>query len=131
MLKKSSFIYSGIIVIILFTALSGCGVTSRSNQKDMSQWERDYRRDYNNRLNYNERRINELKESRHRERVYVIETRNNDMKRKLDTFRGNSRDEWDSFKRGFNRDMRKVEKSIKSFAKNSNWNNKNKNNKKR
>jgi len=98
----------------------------------MSQWERDYRRDYNNRLSYNERRINELKDSRHRERIYVIETRNNNMKKRLDSFKGNSRNEWDSFKREFNRDMRKVEKSIKSFTKsNNNRNNSDRNNKKR
>ncbi|HCT93217.1 MAG: hypothetical protein A2X19_03815 [Bacteroidetes bacterium GWE2_39_28] len=132
MFKKSFFIYSGIIVIILFTALSGCGVSSRSRQNNMSQWERDYRRDYNNRLSYNERRINELKDSRHRERIYVIETRNNNMKKRLDSFKGNSRNEWDSFKREFNRDMRKVEKSIKSFTKsNNNRNNSDRNNKKR
>lgn len=132
MFKKSFSIYSGLIVIILFTALSGCGVSSRSRQNNMSQWERDYRRDYNNRLSYNERRINELKDSRHRERIYVIETRNNNMKKRLDSFKGNSRNEWDSFKREFNRDMRKVEKSIKSFTKsNNNRNNSDRNNKKR
>ena len=128
MFKKPLFIYSGIIVIILFTALSGCGVSSRSRQNNMSQWERDYRRDYNNRLSYNERRINELKDSRHRERIYVIETRNNNMKKRLDSFKGNSRNEWDSFKREFNRDMKQVEKSIKSFSKNNNWNKNNSNN---
>lgn len=129
MLKKSIYIYYGIIAIVLLTAITGCGVSSRRNQDNMSQWERDYRRDYNNRLNYNERRINELKESRHQERVYVIEKRNNDMKRRLDTFKGNSRNEWDSFKREFNRDIKKVEKSIKNFSKNNNWNKKNNSNK--
>ena len=39
------------------------------------------------------------------------------MRRRLDSFKGNSRNEWDSFRYEFDRDMKAVEKNIKDFNK--------------
>ncbi|MDP3436732.1 MAG: hypothetical protein Q8S04_05775 [Bacteroidales bacterium] len=122
-----------IVIIISITILSGCGLTVRQQPVKSRAWSRDYRIEYNQRLSHNERRINDLKSSNHRDRVYVIEARNNNMKRRLDSFKGNSRNEWDSFKREFDRDMRSVEKSIKDFnkGKKNNKNSNNRNNRRR
>ncbi|PKP00333.1 MAG: hypothetical protein CVU13_02165 [Bacteroidetes bacterium HGW-Bacteroidetes-8] len=106
-----------IVILISITILSGCGLTIRQQPVRSRAWDRDYRIEYNQRLSHNERRINDLKSSNQRDRVYVIEVRNNNMKRRLDSFKGNSRNEWDSFKHEFDRDMRSVEKSIKDFNK--------------
>ncbi len=119
-----------IFTLISITILSGCGLTIRKQPVRSRAWDRDYRIEYNQRLSHNERRINDLKSSNHRDRVYIIEVRNNNMKRRLDSFNGNSRNEWDSFKHEFDRDMRSVEKSIKDFNKgkknNNNSDNRNK-----
>lgn len=113
MYRRYKLLVPGIIIYALFMALPGCSVSKRGDYANTSQWEQEYRREYANQLNYNEKRIHELKDSRDWERISVIEERNNKMKRKLESFKGNSRNEWDSFKRGFNREMRKVEKGIK------------------
>jgi len=119
-----------IVITISITVLSGCGLTVRQQPARSRSWNRDYRIEYNQRLSHNERRINDLKSSNHRDRVYVIEVRNNNMKRRLDSFKGNSRNEWDSFKREFDRDMRSIEKNIKDFNKGKNKD-KNKNSRRR
>jgi len=122
-----------IVILISITILSGCGLTLRQQPVRSRAWDRDYRIEYHQRLSHNERRINDLKSSNHKDRVYVIEARNNNMKRRLDSFKGNSRNEWDSFKREFDRDMRSVEKSIKDFnkGKKNNKNSNNRNNRRR
>jgi len=77
----------------------------------------DHRRDYDHRFQNNDRRISELRNSQHRDEVLVIEVRHNNMKKKLNEFKGNSRQEWNSFKREFNHDMKKVDKSLRGFSK--------------
>jgi len=116
-----------IVIIISVTVLSGCGLTIRQHPSRSRGWDRDYRIEYNQRLSHNDRRINDLKSSNHRDRAIVIEVRNNNMRRRLDSFKGNSRNEWDSFRYEFDRDMKAVEKNIKDFNK-ANKKSKNKNN---
>jgi len=120
MLKKLIIRKIAVMGIISALALSGCGLTV-SNQPSHSRggFNPDHRREYQTRLTENDRRIGELRESRNNEDVFVIEVRNNNMKKKLNEFNGKTEQEWISFKIGFNQEVREIERSLKSFPKNN------------
>ena len=118
MKKITTFKHIAAIGIIGAMFLSGCGVTVREhpNRPGMG-YSYDHRRDYDNRFQNNDRRIAELRNSQHRDEVLVIEVRHNNMKKKLNEFKGNTKQEWNSFKREFDHDMKDVDKSLKGFSK--------------
>ncbi len=113
---KSLFAFA----IIASLALSGCGVTVRQHPRHVKHvvYVPEYRRDYEVRFNNNDRRISELRESRHRDQVVVIEVRNNNAKRRFNEFKGQSKQEWNAFKHELDRDVRAVEKSLRKISKN-------------
>jgi hypothetical protein len=106
-----------VVIVIAVTVLSSCGTSKRKQTAKSGAWSRDYRVEYNQRLSHNDRRINDLKISNHRDRVSAIEARNYNLKRKLDSFKANSRNEWEYFRREFNRDLKSIDKSIRDFNK--------------
>ncbi|MDD4293649.1 MAG: hypothetical protein PHI95_06975 [Bacteroidales bacterium] len=118
--KISTFKHIAAIGIIGAMFLSGCGVTVREhhNRPGMG-YSHDHRRDYDHRMQNNDRRIAELRNSNHRDDVLVIEVKHNNMKKKLNEFKGSTRHEWNSFKREFNHDMKDMDKSLKGFSKKS------------
>jgi hypothetical protein len=106
-----------VVIVIAVTVLSSCGTTKRNQTSKTDAWDNDYRVEYNQRLSHNDARINDLKISNHRDRVSAIEARNYNLKRKLDSFKANSRNEWEYFRREFNRDLKSIDKSIRDFNK--------------
>ena len=118
MIKKIITKKLAVIGIISAIALSGCGLTvSHSPNHYNNGRYNNYRSEYQLRIDNNDRRIAQLRTSGYRDDVFVIETRNNDMKKKLNEFNGNSEQEWKAFKTGFNVEVRGVEKSLKNFPK--------------
>jgi hypothetical protein len=118
MKKTSTFKHIATLVIIGAIILSGCGVTVREHQNRPNRGHSlDHRRDYDNRLHNNDRRIAELRNSKHRDEVFVIEVKHNNMKKKLNEFKGNTKQDWNIFKKKFNHDMKKIEKSLNKFSK--------------
>lgn len=118
MKKISIFKHIAAIGIIGALILSSCGVTVREEYNRPNRgYSHDYRRDYDYRLQNNERRIAEYRNSHRQDEVLVIEVRHNNMKRKLNEFKGNTKQEWDSFKREFNHDMKDLDKSLRGFKK--------------
>ncbi|MFA5849172.1 MAG: hypothetical protein WC833_04780 [Bacteroidales bacterium] len=120
MLNKSIIKSLFAVVIIASLALSGCGVTVRQHPRHVRHvvYVPDYRRDYEVRFNNNDRRISELRESQHRDKIVVIEVRNSNAKRRFNEFKGESKQEWTAFKRELDRDVRAVEKSLKKISNN-------------
>jgi len=120
MLKTSIIKSLFAVAIFASLALSGCGVTVRQHPRHVRHvvYVPDYRRDYEVRFNNNDRRISELRESQHRDKVVVIEVRNSNAKRRLNEFKGESKQEWDAFKHEMDQDVKAVEKSLKKISKN-------------
>lgn len=118
MKKISTFKHIAAIGIIGALFLSSCGVTVREEHNLPNRgYSNDYRRDYDYRLQNNERRIAEYRNSHRQDEVLVIEVRHNNMKRKLNEFKGNTKQEWNSFKHEFNHDMKDLDKSLRGFKK--------------
>jgi len=118
MIKLSMFKHIAAIGIIGVMIFSGCGVTVRQHHaRPNAGYYQHNSREYDYRLQNNERRIASLRNSQHRDEVIVIEVKHNNMKRKLHEYKGTTRHEWDSFKREFNHDMKGLEKSLKGFSK--------------
>jgi hypothetical protein len=76
-------------------------------------------------INANEKRIDKLKikikaanqdlKVKYDKEVVVLEQNNADLKKKLNEYKYESKDKWNEFKKGFNRDMDKVGRSIENF----------------
>jgi hypothetical protein len=47
--------------------------------------------------------------------IVVLEQKNSDLKKELREYKYESKDKWEEFKQGFNRDMKSVGNSIKNF----------------
>jgi len=85
-----------------------------------------YRFEANARIAQNELEINNLKSrlnsstkkptEEYRRQILELEQQNKDLKRKIADYRGDSRDNWYSFKAEFNRDLDELGKSLKNFA---------------
>lgn len=118
MLKLSTFKHIAAIGIIGAMIFAGCGVTVRQHHaRPGTGYYQHNSRQYDYRIQNNERRIANLRNSQHRDEVIVIEVRHNNMKKKLREYKGTTRHEWDSFKREFNHDMKELDKSLKGFSK--------------
>ena len=79
-------------------------------------------------INANEKKIEEFKvkiktagkdvKAKYDKEVVVLEQKNVDLKKKISDFKYESKDKWEEFKQGFNRDMDIVGKALKDlFAK--------------
>ena len=107
-----------VLGIISSIALSGCGLTvSHSPNHYNNGRYQNYRSEYQMRIDNNDRRIAQLRTSGYRDDIIVVEVRNNNMKKKLNEFNGKSEQEWNSFRTGFNLEVKDVEKSLKHFPK--------------
>jgi len=84
-----------------------------------------YRKQYNDSIAANQRSIDELnariadekaeRREEDKKRAAELETKNSEMKRKLDEFKASTKADWESFKTGFNHDMHELGQSIKDF----------------
>ena len=118
MKRTSTFKHIAALGIIAVMILSGCGVAVQDHHNRPNRgYSHNHRRNYDYRLDNNGRRINEYKQTKYRDEVLVIEVRHNNLKRKLDEFKGNTKHEWHSFKQDFNHDMKEMNKSLKRFPK--------------
>ena len=106
------------IAIISVIILSGCGVT-RSDHPSNSYngYYNSNIRSHKNRIDRNERRIIELRNSQHKDKVAIIEIRHNKVKGQVNEFKGKSSKEWKSFKKQVNKDIKEVGKSLKKINK--------------
>lgn len=118
MIKLSTFKHIAAIGIIGVMIFSGCGITVREHHaRPNAGYYQHNSRQYDYRLQNNERRIASLRNGQHRDEVIVIEVKHNNMKRKLHEYKGTTRHEWESFRREFNHDMKDLDKSLKGFSK--------------
>ncbi len=118
MYKHLNIRHIAAITVIALMILSGCGVTVRHHPDQMYHKPgSDHRRAYELRMERNERRITELRNSQHKDEIYVIEVRHGNMKQKLNNFKGSTKKEWKSFKKEFNHDMKGVDKSLRDITK--------------
>lgn len=89
----------------------------------------NYRREMSDKFVANERSIaefnakiaNEKKSAKieYQKRIAELEQKNNNMKRKMDDYKVDTRENWESFKREFNSDMDNLGKSFKDFTVNN------------
>jgi hypothetical protein len=85
----------------------------------------DFKVDAGIKINANEKRIGELKvkiktsgkelKIKYDKEVVVLEHKNADLKKKIKEYKYESKDKWEEFKIGFNRDMDDVGNGIKNF----------------
>ena len=85
----------------------------------------NYRKQYDDSITANEKSINEFnvrienekQENReeYKKKSAELETKNSDMKRKLDEYKADGKSKWDAFKTGFNKDMADLGQSIKDL----------------
>jgi hypothetical protein len=85
----------------------------------------DFKADAGIKINANEKRIGELQvkikassrklKVKYDKEVVVLEQKNADLKTKINEYKYESKDKWEEFKKGFNRDMDDVGKGIKNF----------------
>ena len=86
---------------------------------------RAFREESNVLIWQNETRIAELKanakkagkniDATYQKSIDKLEEKNNEMQVKLDSFQNNANDDWESFKRGFNRDKDDLRHSLRNF----------------
>lgn len=113
-----NFKHIAVIGIIGAVLMSSCAAPVRDNHNRPNRnHSSDYRRGYERGLRNNERRISEFKNTKHRDDVLEVEARHNNLKRRLDEFKGNSKHEWKSFKKDFNHDIKNINKSLKGINK--------------
>lgn len=84
---------------------------------------RAYKAEYNQKYKTNKKKIEELKNDKtlqvkdlYNEKVEELETKNENLKREMDTIEINSNIEWKNFKREFSHEMDELDQSIKSVT---------------
>jgi hypothetical protein len=118
MKKIFKFKHLAAIGIIALMTLSSCGVTVRDHPSNSNNgYYNSNIRSHKNRIERNERRINELRNSQHRDKVAIIEIRHNKVKSQVNEFNGKTSKEWKSFKKEVNKDIKAVGKSLKKITK--------------
>lgn len=67
---------------------------------------------------FNARAADQISEARadYQKRVSDLNTRNNDMKRKLDNYKSSSKSNWDTFKADFSREMDELGGAFRDFT---------------
>jgi DNA repair exonuclease SbcCD ATPase subunit len=99
--------------------------------EDLDEAQREFRNEQETQIKENENDIkmyrdnlnSQKMESRadYQRRVDSLETRNEELKRKLNEYngKGETNEKWESFKREFNHDMDELKKSVKDIGKNN------------
>ena len=66
---------------------------------------------------FKERIAHEKKEDKaeYKHKIAELERENSDMKLKMDNYKADGKEQWETFKAGFNHDMDKLDESIKNF----------------
>ena len=114
---KKILIFKHFAVIgILGIILSGCGVTAKDHPSNSyNGYYNSNIRSHKSRIEKNERRIVELRNIQHRDRVAIIEIRHNNVKNRVGEYKGKSKKEWKEFKKEINRDVKEVGRSLKKI----------------
>ena len=55
----------------------------------------------------------------YKEKIAKLEQKNTDMKRRMDDYKSDSQEQWESFQREFNHDMDELGNSLKDLTKNN------------
>jgi peptidoglycan hydrolase CwlO-like protein len=89
----------------------------------------DYRKDINDRIaandvtitEFNSRIENEKKEAKadYKRQVNELELRNRDLKKRMDEYKADGKDNWHKFKEEFNHDMDELGNSLKDLTRNN------------
>ncbi len=86
-----------------------------------------YKQDMVQRIENNNQEIEKLKlkisiedENRelndaYRKKIGILEERNSELRKKIDTYQAENKDKWENFKREFNRDINELGESLKNF----------------
>ncbi len=95
-------------------------------QKDSASEYQQFKIDENKKIQNNNKSIadfkariaKEKKENRaqYEKKLSVLDQKNTDLKKRLNDFKDNGKDNWASFKRSFNHDMDQLGKSLKNFT---------------
>jgi hypothetical protein len=137
-MKKTIFVMT-LATIFLGTGLTSCN-TSAENVEDAQEnvdeanekldeaneeYVEDllaYRTEIAERISINEVRIADLKvivaaekgemKVNHEKQIAELEKRNRDLKNKMDSYKGDGRDDWNEFKKEFNHDMDELGKAL-------------------
>jgi len=98
-------------------------------EMDYSAAIHDFRRETDERITTNEKYISDLKlqtenekkelREERRKKIAELETRNNDMKKRMNEYNDNGKDGWESFKREFNRDMDELGNALNNLTVNN------------
>ena len=99
-----------------------------SEKKEQSGFDKEWKKFKANadiQIDKNDKRIAEFKvkiksakedlKVQYNKDVVVLEQKNADLKKELREYKYESKDKWEEFKQGFNRDMKSVGNSIKNF----------------
>ena len=86
-------------------------------QEDWRKERDQFRADLNRRIEKNKKDIQALKEYAQNESVADLEKRNERLRKKLEDYKDDSKDSWQSFKREFNHDMDELGNSINDLFK--------------
>lgn len=145
--KSKNSIYSlAALVFVVLATLTGCNTPSEKVEKaqenvteaktDLDKAEADYtadmekyRKETDERIaanqksidEFNERISKEKKEARkeYREKIDALNEKNRDMKKRLDDYKGEGNEKWQSFKREFNHDMDELGNAVRDIGKNN------------
>jgi rubrerythrin len=95
-------------------------------QKDSASEYQQFKIDENKKIQSNDKNIADFKvriakkkkenRAQYEKKLSVLEQKNTDLKKRLNDFKDNGKDNWASFKREFNHDMEQLGKSLKNFT---------------
>jgi|ERR1035437_8493205 chromosome segregation ATPase len=138
-MKKTIYI----LAVALFaggTIITGCKSSPEKAElnvseakTDLAKAETDYtaaiqdlRTETDSKIAANDKRIAELREKKEsankvtrdncKMRIAELEQKNKDMKKRMDEYKDNGKEGWESFKREFNHDMDELGKSLNDFT---------------
>lgn len=148
-IKKNIFVVSALSLFAICATLPACNsaqnkqeqvekdrekVTDAKNELNKAQddYQADlekFRLDVDQRIANNETRIHELRDSityvgkpsreERRKRIDELEQKNRDMKRRLNEYKADGNEKWQSFKREFNHDMDELGHALRDIGKNN------------
>lgn len=142
-MKKAIFVLA-VISLIIGSSVSSCTSSAekvedaQDNVDDANEALEEANEDYLNdveeykieiagKIVENEARIAELKilvsaekgeiKAIHEKQIIDLEKKNEELRIKMDSYRGDNKEDWDDFKREFNHDMNELGKALKDLGK--------------
>lgn len=88
-----------------------------------------FRQEWEAQIDENERKIDELEEemqkmkkevkTEYKEKIATLKQKNKDLKDRIDTYKGETNEQWEAFKREFKRDMDELGTSLRNLGRNN------------